>query len=119
MNTESSASPNDTINSSVSVLEKCQTKETPVTGIFYSRFNQHTNNAAKFSKAIESNRFHVQVRKNNELVNDTSVLSNTHSNSNSDLKTGFETERKIKVDNQTKPFATKTFRNYMHLRFKS
>ena len=99
MNTESSGSPNDTINSSV--LEKCQTKETAANGIFYPRYNQHSNHTSRFSRAIESNRFHVQVRKNNELVNGNSSLSNNHSNSNSDLKTGFETERKIKVDNQT------------------
>ena len=117
MHTESSGSPNDTINSSV--LEKCQTKETPATGVFYPRYNQHSSNTSKFTKAIESHRFHVQVRKNNELVNGMSSLSNTHSNSNSDLKTGFELERKIKVDNQTQPFAAKTYRNYMHLRFKS
>ena len=117
MNTESSGSQNDTINSSV--LEKCQTKETAATGIFYPRYNQHSNNTSKFSKAIESHRFHVQVRKNNELVNGISRCSNTQSNSNSDLKTGCETERKIKIDNQTQPQPAKAYRNYMHLRFKS
>ena len=46
------------------------------------------------------NKFDIQVRKNNEIINPSIGLSSLSSrHSNSDLKLGDESEKMIKVDN--------------------
>ena len=48
------------------------------------------------------NKFDIQVRKNNEIINPSVGLSSLSSkHSNSDLELGDEGKKMIKVDNQT------------------
>ena len=81
-------------------MERYQTKETPATGIYYPRYNQRCSGLSQFSKGIGANKFDIQVRKNNELINPSIGLSSLSSkHSNSDLRLGDEGEKMIKVDN--------------------